>query len=48
MIEVTLDGSFLTWTIYRDGPAARHLRKDLDAALRPYLTHRRRTRRMKR
>ena len=37
MIEVTLDGSFLTWTIYREGPAAKQLRADLDAALRPYL-----------
>jgi AcrR family transcriptional regulator len=42
MIEVTLDGSFLAWTIYREGPAATHLRKDLNAALRPYLTHGRR------
>lgn len=38
MIEVTLGGSFLAWTIYREGPAARHLREDLDATLRPYLT----------
>jgi AcrR family transcriptional regulator len=37
MIEVTFDGSFLSWTIYREGPAATHLRKDLDATLRPYL-----------
>jgi len=37
MIEVTLGGSFLAWTIYREGPAARHLRQDLDATLRPYL-----------
>jgi len=37
MIEVTLGGSFLAWTIYREGPAARHLRLDLDATLRPYL-----------
>jgi hypothetical protein len=37
MIEVTLGGSFLAWTIYREGPAARHLRRDLDATLRPYL-----------
>ena len=37
MIEVTLGGSFLAWTIYREGPAATHLREDLDAALRPYL-----------
>ena len=39
MIEVTLDGSFLAWAVYREGQAARHLRKDLDAALRPYLQH---------
>jgi AcrR family transcriptional regulator len=38
MIEVTLGGSFLAWTIYREGPAARRLREDLDATLRPYLT----------
>src|SRR5437867_10441815 len=37
MIEVTLGGSFLAWTLYREGPAATHLRKDLDATLRPYL-----------
>jgi AcrR family transcriptional regulator len=37
MIEVTLGGSFLAWTIYREGRASRHLRQDLDAALRPYL-----------
>ena len=42
MIEVTLGGSFLAWTIYREGPAATHLREDLDATLRPYLTQRRR------
>jgi AcrR family transcriptional regulator len=40
MIEVTLDGSFLAWTIYREGPADTHLREDLDAALRPYLGRR--------
>jgi AcrR family transcriptional regulator len=39
MIEVTLGGSYLAWTLYREGPAARHLREDLDATLRPYLTH---------
>src|SRR5438034_1106514 len=37
MIEVTLGGSYLAWTLYREGPAATHLRKDLDATLRPYL-----------
>jgi AcrR family transcriptional regulator len=42
MIEVTLGGSFLAWTIYREGLAAKHLRQDFDATLRPYLTHGRR------
>ena len=42
MIEVTLDGSFLAWTIYREGPAAKRLREDFDATLRPHLTHGRR------
>jgi AcrR family transcriptional regulator len=37
-IEVTLLGSFLTWAIYREGPAARWLRRDLDAALRLYIS----------
>ena len=36
-IEVTLDGSYVAWTLYREGPAATHLRTDLDATLRPYL-----------
>jgi AcrR family transcriptional regulator len=36
-IEVTLDGSFLAWTLYREGSAAEHLRDDLEATLRPYL-----------
>jgi AcrR family transcriptional regulator len=46
MIEVTLGGSFLAWAIYREGKAVRHLRQDLDAALRPYMTHARRASRM--
>jgi len=37
MIEVTLGGSFLAWTLHREGPAATRLREDLDATLRPYL-----------
>jgi len=37
MIEVTLDGSLLAWTLYREGSAAERLRDDLEAALRPYL-----------
>jgi len=36
-IEVTLLGSFLAWAIYREGSAARWLRRDLDAALRLYV-----------
>jgi AcrR family transcriptional regulator len=38
MIEVTLGGSFLAWTLYREGPAATRFREDLDATLWPYLT----------
>jgi AcrR family transcriptional regulator len=37
IIETTLIGSFLTWTIYREGTAAKWLRRDLDAVLRPHL-----------
>jgi AcrR family transcriptional regulator len=40
MIEVTLGGSFLAWTLYREGSAAERLREDLDATLRPYLARR--------
>jgi AcrR family transcriptional regulator len=37
MIEVTLRGSILNWTLYREGSAADWLRHDLDAMLQPYL-----------
>lgn len=37
LIEVTLRGSFLNWTLYRDGSAAVWLREDLDDMLRPHL-----------
>jgi AcrR family transcriptional regulator len=37
MIEVTLGGSFLAWTLYREGPAATRFRDNLDTTLRPYL-----------
>ncbi|HEY7291789.1 MAG TPA: helix-turn-helix domain-containing protein [Vicinamibacterales bacterium] len=40
-IEITLGGSFLAWTIYREGQAADWLRADLEATLRPYLVRRR-------
>jgi hypothetical protein len=38
LTEVTLRGSFLNWTLYREGSAAKWLREDLDAMLRPHLT----------
>ena len=38
LIEVTLRGSFLNWTLYREGSAADWLREDLDVMLRPHLT----------
>jgi AcrR family transcriptional regulator len=38
MTEVTLRGSFLNWTLYREGSAAKWLREDLDEMLRPHLT----------
>ena len=40
LIEVTLRGSFLNWTLYRKGAAGDWLRRDLDAVLRPYLAPR--------
>jgi AcrR family transcriptional regulator len=40
LIEATLGGSFLTWTIYREGSAATWLRQNLEATLRPYLARR--------
>jgi AcrR family transcriptional regulator len=36
-IEITLSGSFLAWTLYREGAAAEWLRDDLEATLKPYL-----------
>ena len=37
LTEVTLRGSFLNWALYREGSAARWLREDLDAVIRPHL-----------
>jgi AcrR family transcriptional regulator len=37
LIEVTLRGSFLNWSLYREGSAADWLREDLDDMLRPHL-----------
>jgi AcrR family transcriptional regulator len=36
LIEVTLRGSVLNWTLYRQGAAGDWLREDLDAMLAPY------------
>lgn len=41
-VEVTLNGSMLTWGFYREGKAAEWMRADLDAVLAPYLAKRRR------
>ena len=37
LIEATLNGSFITWTLYREGSAATWLRQHLEETLRPYL-----------
>jgi AcrR family transcriptional regulator len=39
MIEVTLGGSFLAWTLHREGSAARWVSRDLETLLAPYLAH---------
>ena len=39
-IEVTLGGSFLAWTLYREGAAADWLRRDLESTIQPYLSKR--------
>jgi AcrR family transcriptional regulator len=48
MIEVTLDGSFLAWTLYREGSAAERLRDDLESTLRPYLVRGMKRKRLRR
>lgn len=44
-IEITLNGSFLAWTLYRAGAAADWLRDDLESTLRPYVAKRKSRRR---
>lgn len=39
-VEVTLNGALLTWAFYREGTAARFLRRAVDAVLAPYLPRR--------
>src|SRR5262245_50144920 len=36
-VEAVIGGSLMTWACYREGTAARWIRRDLDAVLRPYL-----------
>jgi predicted amidohydrolase len=35
--NVAVGGSFLAWTLYREGSAAKRLRDDLESTMRPYL-----------
>lgn len=37
-IEAIVSGSMMSWAFYRKGPAARWMRHDLNAILKPYLT----------
>jgi hypothetical protein len=39
MIEIVLVGSLLSWALHREGSAATYFRRNLDAMLRPSLTH---------
>ncbi len=43
-IEVTLNGSLLTWAFYHDGTSARWMRDNVDAVLAPHLPLRRKAR----
>lgn len=36
-IEAVVGGSMLSWAFYQEGSAAKWMRKDLDAVLKPYL-----------
>jgi len=36
-IEAVVGGSMLSWAFYQEGPAAKWMRQDLDAILKPYL-----------
>lgn len=44
-LEVTLNGSLITWAFYQEGTPAKWLRSNADAVLAPYLTAPRRARR---
>jgi AcrR family transcriptional regulator len=36
-IEAVVGGSMLSWAFYQEGPAAKWMRRDLDAVLKPYM-----------
>jgi tetracycline repressor-like protein len=36
-VEAVVSGSMLSWAIYQEGPAAKWMRSDLDAVLKPYI-----------
>jgi AcrR family transcriptional regulator len=36
-VEAVINGSMLTWAFHQEGPAAKWMRHDLDAILKPYL-----------
>jgi len=40
VVDTTLGGSMMSWACYREGTAARWMRKDLDAVIAPYVTGR--------
>lgn len=42
IVETAIGGSLMSWACYQEGPAARWLRHDVEAVLRPYVTPRRR------
>lgn len=43
-VEVTLNGSLMTWGFYQEGTSQKWVRHDLDIVLRPHLTVKRRSR----
>lgn len=36
-VEAVVNGSMLSWAFYQEGPAAKWMRHDLDAVLKPYI-----------
>ena len=42
VVETAIGGSLMTWACYQEGTAARWIRHDLEAVLRPHLPARRR------